>query len=109
MKKVNDRKFSEWLDAIEWAKENDRELVNIGTAQGTDIVAQWENETSRLELHADYCEYDAEGQHNSVYCLVKCYKVVVWKNKMQSDPTLDDADSRDEAFHKFEEWKELLS
>jgi hypothetical protein len=108
MKTVNEKKFSEWLDAVEWAKENNRELVNIGTAQGTDIVATWENEKSKLEIHADYCEYDAEGERNSLYCVVKCYKVVVWIDK-ECVATLDDADSREEAFESFETWKEQLS
>jgi hypothetical protein len=108
MKNGNDKKFSEWLDAVEWAEDNDRELVNIGTAQGTDVVAEWANEKSRLEIHADYCEYDAEGERNSVYCVVKCYKVVIWLDNEYA-AILEDADSREEAFEMFESWKEQLS
>jgi hypothetical protein len=107
---MGSRNFSEWNDAVEWAKETDRELVPIGTALGTDVVAVWENEKSRLELQADYCEYIAEGETavRDTHCVVKCYKIVVWKEKT-AHYELDDSESRDDAFEDFEKWKELLT
>lgn len=102
------KKFNEWTKAWDWAKDTNRELVPTGSAQGTDIVAEWENETSRLEVHADYSEYDAEGERNTVFCIIKCYKVVVWEDK-NSDYFLEDADSKEEVMESYEWWKQHLT
>ena len=107
---MGSREFSEYTEAVEWAKETDRELRPLGGALGTDIVATWESGKSRLEVHADYCEYVAEGEtvRHDIHCTVKCYKVVVWESS-SGECELDECDSRDEAFESFEKWKARLS
>jgi hypothetical protein len=107
MKNKNYTTFREWQDALDWANELNRELVPIGTAIGTDVVDAWENEKSRLEINADYFEYMAEGHQTDTYCVIKCYKIVIWKDKT-TVPQLEDCDSRHDAFEMFEKYKKMI-
>ena len=107
MKNQNSKSFSEWKEALDWVNETDRELRFIGTALGTDVVDTWENEKSRLEIHADYCEYMAAGHQTDTYCVIKCYKIVIWKDKT-AVPELEDCDSRHDAFEMFEKYKKMI-
>jgi hypothetical protein len=107
MKNKSYTSFNEWHEALDWANELNRELCFIGTSLGTDVVDTWENEKSRLEIHADYCEYMAEGFTTDTYCVIKCYKIVVWKDKTM-DPVLDDCDSRDDSFKMFKDYQEMI-
>jgi hypothetical protein len=70
-------------------------------------VDAWENEKSRLEINADYFEYMAEGLTTDTYCVIKCYKIVIWKDKT-TVPQLEDCDSRHDAFEMFEKYKKMI-
>ncbi len=109
MKNKNNQSFDEWYEALDWANKGNRELSFIGTSLGTDVVDTWENEKSRLEIHADYCEYMAYGIGTDTHCVIKCYKIVIWKDKsIIHDPVLDDADSHNDALKMFKDYKKMI-
>jgi len=107
MKNKDYTSFSEWHEALDWANKLNRELSFIGTSLGTDVIDTWENEKSRLEINADYCEYMAAGHQTDTYCVIKCYKVVIWKDKT-TEPELEDCDSRNDAFVMFANFKKMI-
>jgi hypothetical protein len=103
------RTFSEWTEAQEWAKEVNRELVPTGCTDSERIVEQWSNDSSRVELWKQNNEYDAEGDRDSVFCLVTCFLVTVFIDKSDHGYKLIEVcDSREEASKVFEEWQRHL-
>ncbi len=105
------KKFNNYEEASLWAKEKDMELVPVGTAIGTDIIAMWENHKSRVELHVDHCEYYAERDESKPtyanYCIIKDFKVVFWDDKSTSYD-MDYAENHVDGFDKFEARKKML-
>ncbi len=104
------RTFSEWTEAQEWAKEVNRELVPTGCTDSERIVEKWENDSSRVELWKQNNEYDAEGDRDSLFCLVTCFLVSVLVDKSDEGyKVIEVCDSHEEASEAFEKWQRHLT
>jgi len=71
------KKFDEWSEAEEWARENNRSLEPIGTCTGDERTLQsFDNGTTLVELVQRVAEAVAIGERNEVMVNIKEYIVV---------------------------------
>lgn len=75
------KKFDEWSEAEDWAKETNRSLEPIGTCTGDErIVQSFENDTTKVELVQRIAEAVAIGDRNEVLVNIKEYIVVTFRS-----------------------------
>lgn len=97
------RKFDEWSEAQDWAKETNRSLESIGTCTGDErTLRSWNNNTTQVELMSRIAEVMAVGERNEVYLNIKEYIVVTTEHHRHGDSDIYHADDRQEAMKHFD-------
>lgn len=96
------KKFDEWSEAEDWAKETNRSLEPIGTCTGDErIVLSDKVGHTKVELFSRFAEVIAVGEHNEIYLNIKEYVVVTTDSHRYGDTDLYHADDLDDAMNEF--------
>lgn len=76
------KKFDDWSEAEDWAKETNRYLEPIGTCTGDErTVRSWGNATTKVEIISRYAEVLAIGERSEVLLNIKEYVVAtMWSD-----------------------------
>lgn len=101
------RKFSEYTEAAEWAREIEAELEFCEFTGDEKVLRRFSNGTSYVELWARPERHHAHTANRSIPCEIKCYIVVLGKEGSTHDDILH-PDSLDEAETEFEYQERLL-
>lgn len=96
------KKFDEWSEAEDWAKETNRSLEPIGTCTGDERTLQsFSNGTTKVELVSRYAEVLAVGERSEVLLNIKEYVVVTTDAHRYGDSDLYHADDFEDAVEHF--------
>jgi len=104
------RKFDDWQEAEEWARETDRSLEPIGSYTGDEderMIAQYfHTDLTKVEMWERVAEVSAIGERNTLTIGVTEYIVVVHRHGQHD--TIYHADDWQEANDRFDYESENL-
>lgn len=101
------RKFDEYTEAAEWAREIEAELEFCEYTGDEKRLSRFSDGTSYVELWARPERHHAHTERRSIPCEIKCYIVVLGQEGKGHDDILH-PDSLEEAEESFEYQKRLL-
>lgn len=97
------KKFDEWSEAEDWAKETNRSLEPIGTCTGDEqCLRSWRTGVTKIELFSRYAEVLAVGERSEVLLNIKEYIVVTTPAHRYGDTDLYHADDWEDAMQHYE-------
>lgn len=101
------RKFDEYTEATEWAREIDAELEFCEFTGDEKVISRFSDGTSYVELWVRPERHEAHTANRSIPCEIKCHIVVLGKELSGTDDILQ-PDTFEEAEEAFEYHKQQL-
>ena len=101
------RKFDEYTEAEEWAREIEAELEFCDFTGNEKVLSRFSDGTSYVELWLRSERHEAHTANRAIPCEIKCYIIVLGKESNGNDNILH-PDSLEEAEAEFEYQKKIL-